>query len=78
VLDEIADLLQREPSALGHVDDRQATQHALVVAALPARVGQQPELLVVTDQRDADPGSPGRFADAHLCVVHVPLDLKLA
>ena len=45
VLDELADLPQRQPGALSDVDDRQATQDALVVATLATyawRLGERP------------------------------------
>jgi hypothetical protein len=79
VLDELADLLQRQAGALGDVDHRQAPQYRLVVAALAADAlwfGQQPDLLVLADQRHPHAGSTGDLPDAHLRFVHAGLDLK--
>ena len=63
------------------VDHREAAQHAPVVPALAADavgLGQQPDVLVVADQRDPHAGPAGGLSDAHLRFVHDPIDLKPA
>jgi hypothetical protein len=74
VLDEVADLVERQAGALRDVDHGQAPQHGAVVAALAAdalRLGQQADLLVVADQRHPDPGPAGDVSDAHARFAHV-------
>jgi hypothetical protein len=69
---EVADVVEGEPCALGDVDDRQAVQHVLAVAAPAAGAfgcGQDADAFVVADVRGLDAGAGGDLTDAHR-VVH--------
>ncbi len=49
---QVADLLEREPDALRRIDDREATKHSLVIAALARRslrLGQESAGLVIAN-----------------------------
>jgi hypothetical protein len=68
VLEQQADLVEAHAGALGDVDDRQPAQHGRVVAALPAHplgLGQQPDVLVVADQRRLHARLLRHLADPH-------------
>jgi hypothetical protein len=63
---ELADLLQGEPRALCDVDDAQAVQDVLAIAALAAAalgLRENPDVLVVADVRCAQPGAGGDLPD---------------
>jgi len=81
VLEELADLAQREPGALRDGDHGEAPEDALVVAALAGAtlgLGQQTDRFVVADQRDADPRPSGHLADAHRGFLPPRLDFEPA
>ena len=79
---ELADLVQRQAGALGDVDDRQALQDVLVIAALTAdALGRRkhPDILVVADVRRAQSRSGGDLPDGQQRRVRghpAPLDFK--
>ena len=63
------DVLQTEADALGHLDERQPSQHAagiLAMAATRAGGSDQPAILVEAKRRDAYPGAGGDSADREL------------
>jgi hypothetical protein len=75
VLNEQADLVQAHAGALSDVDHRESPQHTLVVASLPTDplwFWQQPDVLVVTDQRGLHACAPGDVADAQSGSLHHP------
>ena len=63
---ERRDLLQRQAGALGDVDDRQAVQHLLAVAALAGHalsLWEDADAFIEPDVRRAEPCALGDLAD---------------
>src|SRR5205823_696605 len=78
-VEEVPDLIHSEPSALGHVDDRQIVQNTGFVPALPADAlsfGQQANLFVIPDCRSLQTCRASHFANGHVSHIKKSLDLK--
>jgi hypothetical protein len=78
-VEEVSDLINSEPSALGHIDDRQIFQNTGFVTALPADAlsfGEQANLLVIPDCGSSQTCPASHFANGYVRHEKKSLDLK--